>query len=300
VNGETYSSLRERVVGEHGVVMIIGAADSGKTTMARFLLADAVAAGRSVAYVDADIAANTTGPPACVGLRWVAGEYELQTLDRADDLRFVGAVQPQGVVLPHVVAAADLVNRAKAKADFIVLDTTGVVSGVVGQTLKYHLAELVEPALVLAMQRGSELEPTIGMLRRFLGTRVAKVTPEVAEPPLSPLERRDARRKAFREARGEPLQHWSVSSQVFAPTLPDGFDTSRLDHMLVGVQDGAGRCLGLGVLEVTDGTDGTDGTISVATRYGEAMEGLRLGSVRIDPETYAISPVRLRQLIFGV
>ena len=217
-----YASLRERVIGEHGVVMLIGAPDTGKTSMARLLLEDAVEAGRSVAYVDADIAANTTGPPACVGLRWVDGQYELQSLDRADDLRFVGAVQPQGVVLPHVVAAADLVNRAKSRADFIVLDTTGVVSGVVGQTLKYHLVELVEPALVLAMQTGSELEPTIGMLRRFLGTRVAKVTPEGVGPPPSPLERRDARRAAFREALGEPLQHWSVSSHVFAPTLPDG------------------------------------------------------------------------------
>lgn len=291
---ELYASLRERVVGEHGVVMIVGAPDTGKTTMAQLLLEDAVEAGRDVAFVDGDIAANTTGPPACVGLRWVPGQYELQTLDRADDLRFVGAIQPQGVVLPHVVAVADLVSKAKQRSDFVVLDTTGVVSGVVGQTLKYHLAELLEPALIIAMQRGSELEPTVGMLRRFLGARVAKVTPEDVRPPLSPLERRDVRRLAFREALGEPLQHWSVSSHVFAPTLPDGFDPAKLDSMLVGVQDGAGHCLGLGVLETEDGF------ISVATRHGEAMEGLRLGSIRLDRETFAVSPVRLRQLIFGI
>ena len=63
-----------------------------------------------------------------------------------------------------------------------------------------------------------------------------------------------------------------------------GFDPARLDHMLVGVQDGTGRCLGLGVLEEMDGT------ISVATRHGDDMEGLRLGSMRVDPETFAVSP----------
>jgi polynucleotide 5'-kinase involved in rRNA processing len=294
MNKALYASLRERLLGERGVVMIVGAPDTGKTTMARLLLEDAVEAGRSVAFVDADIASNTTGPPACVGLRWVPGQYELQTLDRADALRFVGAVQPQGVVLPHVVAAADLVNEATSRADLVVLDTTGVVAGVVGQTLKYHLVELVKPAVVIAMQRGSELEPTIGMLRRFLGARVAKVVPEESGTPLSPLDRRDAQRAAFREALGEPLQHWSVSPHVFAPTLPEGFDSAKLDQMVVGVQDGTGGCLGLGVLQ------DVGGVISLATRHGEAMEGLRLGSIRLDPETFAVSPVRLRQLIFGV
>lgn len=294
MNDMLYASLRERVVGERGVIMIIGAPDTGKTTMARLLLEDAVEAGRSVAFVDGDIAANTTGPPACVGLRLVPGQYELQTLERADALKFVGAVQPQGVVLPHVVAAADLVNEATAQSDFVVLDTTGLVSGVVGQTLKYHLVELLRPSLVIAMQRGSELEPTIGMLRRFLGSRVAKVSPEDAAAPLSPLDRRDARRAAFREELAEPLQHWSVSPHVFAPTLPEGFDSAKLDQMVVGVQDGTGNCLGLGVLH------DVGGSISLATRHGAAMEGIRLGSIRLDPETYAVSPVRLRQLIFGV
>lgn len=291
---EMYASLRERVVGEQGVIMIIGAADSGKTTLARLLLRDAVAAGRTVAFVDADIAANTVGPPACVGLRWINTVGDLDDLSRSDDLRFVGATHPQGVVLPHVVAATALVNRARSQAEFVVLDTTGVVSGVVGQTLKYHLVELIEPALIIVMQRGSELEPTIGMLQRFLGARVAKVAPEEAGPPLSPLERRDSRRAAFRDALAEPMQRWVVSSHVFAPTLPDGFDATRLHDMVVGVQDGAGRCFGLGVL------DDRDGIIHVATGFGEAMKGLRLGSIRLDPTTYEASPVRLRQLIFGV
>ncbi len=289
-----HASLRERVVGEHGVIMLIGAADTGKTTLARQLARDALASDRSVAYIDADVAAATVGPPACVGLRYLGSPRDLTNLETADELRFVGSVHPQGVVLPHVVATAALVERARRQADFIVLDTTGVVAGVVGQTLKYHLMELCSPAVVIAMQRGTEMEPIVGMLKRFLGARIAKAEPAPDHIPLSPIERSEQRSKAFADALPTPLERWRVQPTVFAPTLPEGFDVTKLEGMLVGIQDGNGRCLGLGVIEHTEGT------LRVATRHGEAMRGLRLGSMRIDLDTYATTGVRLRQLFFGI
>lgn len=108
------------------------------------------------------------------------------------------------------------------------------------------------------------------------------------------MERQDIRADALRRNLGDDPQRWRVQTTVFAPTLPDGFDVSRLDGMLVGVQDERGRCLGLGVLEHDDGT------VKVATRFGDEMRGLRLGSIRVDLETFATSRVRLRELIFGV
>ncbi len=288
-----YASLRERVIGERGVVMLIGAADTGKTTLARLLLSDALNANRKVAFVDADIGTPSVGPPACVGLKWIRSHVDLSDVAEADELRFVGSTQPQGVVLPHVVAATDLVDIARRETDFIVLDTTGVVSGVVGQTLKYHLMELCNPTLVIAMQHGGEMEPTIGMLRRFLSARIAKVVPDGVEP-VGPLERANDRRAAFAKELSEPLPRWRIGHDVFAPTLPEGFDVARLAGMLVGVQDKKGRCLGLGALQLAAGE------IAVATRHGEQMHGLRLGSLRIDLENFATTEIRLRELMFGV
>jgi polynucleotide 5'-kinase involved in rRNA processing len=290
---DAHASLRARVIGEHGVVMLIGATDTGKTTLGRQLARDALAAGRSVAFIDADVDAATVGPPACVGLKMLASPRDLASLHDADELRFVGEVHPQGVILPHVVAAAALVERARRSADFIVLDTTGVVAGVVGQTLKYHLMELCHPALVIAMQRGTEMEPIIGMLKRFLGARVAKAGPDGLDP-ISAIERSEQRTKAFADALMPPLERWRIQPTVFAPTLPEAFELDRLDGLLVGIQDGEGRCLGLGVVE------SADGVLRVATAHGEAMRGLRLGSMRIDLETFSATSVRLRQLFFGI
>jgi polynucleotide 5'-kinase involved in rRNA processing len=274
--------------------MLIGGPDTGKTTLAKFLLADALSAGLSAAFVDADLEASTVGPPACVGLKWIEGPESFDTLRDADELRFVGSTQPEGVVLSHVVAAAALVELARRRADVVVLDTTGVVSGIVGQTVKYHLAELSSPTLVVAMQRGGEVEPMIGMLQRFLGVRVARGQPHEGLAPLGPLEQRNRRIASFRQALDLPLPRWRIQPTVFAPTLPDGFDLERLAGMLVGIQDGEGRCLGLGVLEHDDGA------LRVATHHGEQMKGLRLGSLTVDLETMATTRVRLRQLIFGV
>ncbi len=292
--GEPYGALRERVRGLDGVVMVIGDAETGKTTLARMLLRDAVEHGRTVAYVDGDVAAATVGPIGCVGLKVASSIGDCDALDTPDELRFVGAVEPNGVVLPHVVAVTALIDIAKERADLVICDTTGVVTGVVGQTLKYHLVELAQPSLVIAIRRGEELDPVIGMLRRFLSARVAEVEPPDDVVPGSPLDRQDTRAEALRRNLGEDPPRWRVQTSVFAPTLPEGFDVSRLDGMLVGVQDERGRCLGLGVLEHAEGS------VKVATRYGDEMRGLRLGSIRVDLETFGTSRVRLRELIFGV
>ena len=289
-----YAALRDRLVGFEGVIMLLGVADTGKTELAKLIVADALANGSTVAFVDGDVDSELAGPPTTAGLKYVDDLADLSPDVPPEEMRFVGSTTPQGVVLPHVVAVASLVKLARPNADVIIVDTSGVVTGVVGQTLKYHLAELIQPDLVVALQRGEELEPTTGMLRRFLSMKIATVepAPEVETP--SPVDRQERRAKAFAGALTPPLQRWRVQTTVFAPTLPDGFDPERLDGMLVGVLDDQGRCLGLGALEHDNGV------LRVATHFGDAMRGLRLGSMRIDLETFETKRVRLRQLIFGI
>lgn len=291
---EAHRTVRTRVIESASVVLVIGSVDTGKTSLSKMMLADAIAAGRTAAFIDADVASPTVGPAACVGMRYVRSQADLDDIATPDALRFVGSTEPNGVVLPHVVAVASLAVKARAEVDLVVIDTSSVVDGVVGQTLKYHLAEMVEPDLVIAMQHGSELDPAIAMLRRFFSVRIAEVPPLPDLIPSSPVERAQKRASSFHRELGDNPPRWRVQTTVFAPTLPAGFDVSRLDGMLVGVQDEHGACLGLGVLEQTDGV------VKVATRHGDTMRGLRLGSIRVDLGTFATTRVRLRELIFGV
>lgn len=277
-----------------GSVMLIGAMDTGKSTLGRALAAAALAAGRTVAYIDADIGNSTIGPPTCVGLRVLRRPEDLGTLDPADMLHFVGAISPDRHVLQQVIATARLAEEGRTQADLAIIDTTGTVSGVVGETLKYHKAELIRPDRVVALQRGSEIEAAAGMLRRFLSVDVVTVPADPDVRSLSPDERAAQRIDRFRLAFSGRLERWRVRPTVFAPTIPVGLDLDRLDGMLVGIQDSAGGCLGLGRLEHSDDV------LRVVTNAGEGMHGLRLGSLRIDLDTFRCESVNLRQLMFGI
>ncbi|HDL41799.1 MAG TPA: hypothetical protein ENG98_02135, partial [Actinobacteria bacterium] len=255
---------------------------------------DALDSGIRCALVDADTARSSVGPPACVGLRLIASTADLENLAKADALRFVGSTHPQGVVLPHVVAVSALVTEARERAELIIVDTTSAVAGVVGQTLKYHLAELAKPSVVIALQRGNEMDPIIGMLRRFLSARVAVLEPEFQVIPAGPVQAAEGLAAAFREELRTPLPRWRVQPTVFAPTLPDGFELEPLDGTIVGIQNSSGECLGLGVLD----HDGD--TLRVATHHGESMSGLRVGSLKVDLDTFATTRIRLRELFFGL
>ena len=289
-----HHGLAEELASYGGVVMMVGEPDTGKSTISKIMIRAALARGRTVAYIDGDLAQTTVGPPACIGLRWLRRSDDLDTLGQFDDLRFVGGITPDRYRLQQVTGVASLVDSVRGEADLIVIDTTGAVSGVVGQTLKYHKVELCRPDVVVALQRGSEIEPLVGLLRRFFSSEVRTVPVPSDLNPISPSERAERRAAHFAAAFKEPIQRWRVRPTVFAPTLPSGFDLERLDGMVVGIHNQSARCLGLGVL----GYD--DGALRVITAYGEGMAGLRLGSLRLNLDTYATVSVNLRELMFGL
>lgn len=276
------------------VVMLIGGTDTGKSTFARELLDLAIEKGFVGGYVDADVALTGVAPPACAGLRIVTSKAALDDLDHADQIRFVGATSPKHLVLQLVVATASLVQEARKQADLIVIDTSSVISGVVGETLKYHKMELCQPDLVIGLQRGGELEPITGMLQRFFSVDIRTGHPHPSVTVPAPMERADSVRRSLAEALSPSSERWRVRSTVFAPTLPAAFDLARLHHILVGIHDGSGQCMGLGYLE----HDGEQ--LKVVTSFGEGMQGLRLGSLKVDPATFDTTSVDLRELMFGL
>lgn len=274
--------------------MLIGGLDTGKTTLALQATRHAVGEGRRVVMVDADVGNSTIGPPACVGLKVISDQRDLDDLGEPDGLHFVGTISAARLVLQQVVATAAMAERARGLGDIVIIDTTAIASGVAGETLKYHKTELCRPDRIIALQRGEEMEPVVGMLRRFLGVDVITAPTDPALMPFSPDERAAKRAKAFAHALAPPLTRWKVRPTVFAPTLPVGLNFERLDNVLVGVQDSTGSCLGLGVLEHEEET------LRVLTNVGEGMTGLRLGSMRLDLETHESAMVNLRELMFGL
>ena len=149
--------VHERMLESPGVVFLLGAINTGKSTFAMDLLTKAKERGIAAALVDADIEQSTVGPPTTVGLKLISGMEEIgrETLRAADALAFVGSLNPREHLLPLVMATAKLVDQAReAGCSLIVVDSTGFVAGVYGQTLKFFKMDALRPDFVVAFERG--------------------------------------------------------------------------------------------------------------------------------------------------
>jgi polynucleotide 5'-hydroxyl-kinase GRC3/NOL9 len=291
-----HEALVERAVRQKRTVLLVGGLDTGKSTLSRMLLRAGVEAGRSSAFLDADVGQKTVGPPTTISLKAVRSlaDLEPETLATADALSFVGSTSPQGYLLPVVTGVVALAQRARdGGADLLVVDSGGLVSGISGQILKYHKVEMLRPDLVVGLQRGEELQPLLGVIQRFFSTEVVSlgVHPDVV--PTTVEQRAENREAAMRRYFSAELHRWRVKPTVFMPALPPMFNLANLDRLLVGLSDGDGGYLGIGYLEYGP----EDGVLRLISPVAEGPKALRLGSVRLE-ESYRAKRVDLRN-VFG-
>jgi len=94
----------------HDLLMIIGAAGTGKTTFARYLLKKLGEGRRCIAFLDGDPGQSTLGPPTTVSLGVLDTGTGFRTvLGRV----FIGSTSPAGHMLQMLTAAFKLVQRPR-------------------------------------------------------------------------------------------------------------------------------------------------------------------------------------------
>jgi polynucleotide 5'-hydroxyl-kinase GRC3/NOL9 len=291
-----HDRLVDRAARDATTVLFLGGLDAGKSTLARATAAYALHVGRSVAYLDADVSQKTVGPPATVGMKHIRSVDDL-TFDRlaeADHLGFVGSTSPADHLLPLVGALARLRDLALSQgADLVVVDTGGVVGGISGQLVKYYKVDALEPDLIVALQRGEELDPVLGVIERFFGIDAVTLPIHPRVEPSSVEDRMAQRERQMSRYFAGDLHRFRVKPTVFMPTLPPLFDLKELDRLMVGLSDGGGGFTGVGYLEHV----AADGGLRLISPVAEAPKALRLGSVRLEAN-YRAKRVDLRNL-FG-
>jgi polynucleotide 5'-hydroxyl-kinase GRC3/NOL9 len=284
----------ERLASAPGRIFVVGGVDTGKTTFALQVARAGVEAGHVAAVVDADLGQSSIGPPGTIGLKLVrsAADTEPGALGIPDAMSFVGSVSPRGHFLSLVSGTAKLVLRAiEMGARLIVVDTSGMIAGVAGQVLKLTKAELCRPHHVVALARGGELEPIVGILQRFLSVQITElgVHPDITVRSVD--DRTAHRERRLAAFLGPEVYRWRVKSTVFFPSLPPLYDLGELDGLLVGVDDGTGNCLGLGILEYRDDA------LRLLTPVSEGVKALRLGWLRVTPDGTITDRVDLRAML---
>jgi polynucleotide 5'-kinase involved in rRNA processing len=291
------NDLIEKLLASRGTIALLGALGTGKSSFGLSLAESARRRGIPVGYVDADVGQSMIGPPTCVGLKLCAelSRVDAETVRKADELGFVGSYTPEGHLLPLVASTARLVAHARhAGCEVVIVDTSALVSGVYAEILKYHKLDLIRPQAVVGFQRGEELDPILGVLSRFFAMEVTalKVEGEIVER--SAEERLVEREQSFAAYFSPPLYRWRVKPTVFMPTLAPDADLKRLDGLVVGLEDGSGRCRGIGLLEYEEEA----GVLRMVSSVREGAKGLRLGSVRLTTEGRILGRIAAQEL-FG-
>lgn len=272
-----WTSLSEE--GLEGTVMIIGASDTGKSTLARYLYQDLCQRRRCVAYLDADMGQSTLGLPTTLNLALPSEPGDDRFPPRGVQFTFfTGSITPRGHLLPTVVGACRLQRKALlAGAQSIVVDTTGMVDrSQGGKALKQWKIELLSPSVVIGLQRHGELEPILWPLRRDGRVRCIElpVSPHVVERS---RQARIARRNAHLARYLEPAR-----PQVVALRQTAVYD---MEHVaagtLVAFQDQEGFMLGLGVVEEIGSRGGTIVARTPLSDLG-GVASIRFGSAGCD------------------
>jgi len=232
-----------------GPVMVLGAPDTGKSTLSRYLLYRAFTAGLPAALVDLDLGQSHLGPPGALGLGLYPPRLPGDDSLFPDGLWFVGQTSPVGAILEVSVGCRVLADEAARRGRrHLVVNTSGLVAGPGAWRLKKAQLELLQPSLLLALDREGELTP---LLRGLVGKEADETAPPKTEDrrpktlPIrlpvssritrrSPEDRRRYREERFRRYfhQGRRLslpwpglvwegQPWGLGEPLAAPELAD-------------------------------------------------------------------------------
>lgn len=267
------AALRGSDTGER--VYVVGATDSGKTTLCRYLV-DTAAEQTRTAYVDCDTGQSRIGPPTTEGMAVYPGPSEPY-------LRFVGSTSPGGHFVQTITGAKRLVEKAdELSARVTVIDSPGLVSGGVGIEFQLQMIDLLRPTRIVALQRAREIERLLANFARRPGTLIHRlaVSPAVVARPAAGRRRyREERFRAyFADARSQEIPLRGLGLQGRVPDLgnPRGFG-----GRLVSLNDPENFVVALGIVE--DLHPGRQLEVFAPPFDPAAVASIRFGSISLDP-----------------
>lgn len=229
------------------LLFLLGANDTGKSSLCRYLLARLSQQGRRVAWVDADLGQSTIGPPTTIGMKIIT---PLPVEHDAFYLRFVGFTSPSGHLLQTLVGVRALIDKARQKkVEGLILDTCGFVLGSQGQEFKFQMIDLVNPSHLIALERGRELE---AILKNF-NSRRTLVIHRLQVADLIQEKSREHRLAYRQEKFGEYFHQAQLMTFSFRGVglhgyLPDFQNSMAWPGLLIAFNDEMNDTLALGII----------------------------------------------------
>ncbi|WP_333652110.1 Clp1/GlmU family protein [Dissulfurispira sp.] len=174
-----WERLLEKLIRHMGTSMLIGATDSGKSTLAKYLIKRLVSENIKVSLVDSDVGQSSLGLPGAISMKIFCGQKDVEDF-RFERMIFIGSSNPAAKFHLMIHGTKRMVEISKKRSEVVIIDTTGLISGGLGKALKIGKIKAVKPDHIIAVQRDDELEHILNLIEnvsihRIAASRMAKV-----------------------------------------------------------------------------------------------------------------------------
>jgi len=258
-------------------VMVLGKADSGKTSFCTYLTNRLINEQQKIAVLDGDLGQSDIGPPCTVAYSFVTKPVTDLFALKTENAFFVGFTSPSEAVDKTIKGITLLKQEILGKAaDFVVVNTGGGVEGEEAIAYKSRLAEELNPDVILCIKQNDELGPLLVALDKFRKSMI--------ESPVVVRQRSREKRRNLRElgyikyladakVKNWPLRLLTMEEQDKAQIMQNG------EGLLLGLYDAQRKFVGVGVLRKVDYTRKA---LKVLTSVSEKPASIALGKVRLD------------------
>ncbi len=168
-----WEDLLDVLTSNKGIALIMGETDSGKSTLARYLTERLLNRGITVSLVDSDIGQSSLCFPGSISMKIFNDEGDFKRF-RFERMSFVGTANPALVIPMIIETSGRMVDLCRKTSDITLVDTTGLVHGRIGKTLKSGKIKRIRPDHIIAICKGKELEYVLGSLSEFNIYRIRK------------------------------------------------------------------------------------------------------------------------------
>lgn len=275
--------LIEAIHREKGIALILGASDTGKSTLAHLLVVQLCRMGNVVALVDGDIGQSVLGLPTTIGLAlFDSAPKQLDNIQLIASY-FVGSITPRGHMLEMLVGIKRIADRAsQLDPGIMVIDTTGFVTGETAWELKFQKVDLLKPAHLIGLQRRREIEGFLKphQFRPDMAIHRLKIPDKIRMK--SPEQRGSNRSRKFAAYFQEvKLYEKSLDGIKVVSPFKVRYRGKGLKGVLIGLNDEANFNLGLGILENLDVHRGTISFVAPELDLTK-IRLIRIGSIEVD------------------
>ena len=164
--GPEWEGLLDELKKQKCTVLVIGATDSGKSTLVKHLIKRLVQEAIRVAVVDSDVGQSTLGLPGTISMKVFSSERDVENF-RFERMFFVGSTNPAQKISLMIEGSKRMVDICRKKSEVTFVDTTGLISGEIGRALKRGKIRAIKPEHVIAIQRRDELEHILKLIENI-------------------------------------------------------------------------------------------------------------------------------------